>query len=567
MKKLSLITLSLGLILSSIPMAASAKEAATIKLNIDRQAVSFPDAQPYNSGDNVWIPLRPAAQALGLKISFDKQTQTIQLTKPSSAEVTFKLGSNRAVISKNMTISFGAAAMAKQNRVYVPLTFFTKVLGLESAFYPNNAEAAITSPEGQDQIVSSIVNQFVTGKYQQISDSYFDDHIKPMIPVEALQAGWEQISAAAGKYIGIVSLQQNPAVTDYKEFHALLQFSTTNAVLTVSLNDSNKVIGILINLVQPVEALPADLVEEEIVVGAGTDFPLPGTLTLPKDASGPVPAVVLVQGSGPSDRDETAGGYKPFRDIAWGLAQQGIAVIRYDKRTFVHGKSYTPDMLAKFTVKEETVDNAIAAAKLLKADKRIDSSRVYVAGHSLGGMLAPRIDAEGGDFAGLVILAGTTRALWEISADQNAAFIQAMDDKDPAKKANEAWLAAEIVKAQNIRNLSDSEASAQVVFGIPAYYFKEMDSHGAADLVGKITKPILILQGEDDFQVYADKDYKLWQEQLKGKPNASFKLYPGLNHFFVDYDGEGKNTIDEYNFPGKVEPQVIQDIANWINKK
>ncbi|WP_082034103.1 alpha/beta hydrolase family protein [Cohnella kolymensis] len=252
--------------------------------------------------------------------------------------------------------------------------------------------------------------------------------------------------------------------------------------------------------------------------------------------------------------------------ISLGACAAGVAVLRYDKRTFAHGRSFTPEMLAKFTVKEETVEDAIAASKLLKNDKRIDSARVFIVGHSLGGMLAPRIDAEGGSFAGLIIMAGTAREFWQISYDQNEAFIKAMDDNDPTKKTNEAWLAAELVKAQNIKNMSDEEAMAAVIFGVPAYYLKDMESHSTADLTVKLRKPVLIMQGEDDFQVFKDKDYTLWQDLLKENSNAAFKLYPGLNHAFVHYEGDGKGTVEEYKHPGNVEPQVIRDIADWILK-
>jgi dienelactone hydrolase len=311
--------------------------------------------------------------------------------------------------------------------------------------------------------------------------------------------------------------------------------------------------------------LPAGLVEEEVVIGEGTPYALPGTLTLPENATGPLSAVILVHGSGPSDRDETAFGYKPFRDIAWGLAEQGIAVLRYDKRTYVHAKSFTPEMLTTFTVKEETIEDAVAASNLLKKDKRINPSRVFVAGHSLGGMMAPRIDNEGGDFAGLIILAGTTRSLWEIIYDQNIPLIQALDDQDPAKKEYEALLAIELAKAKSIEAMTEAEAMNATAFSISAYYLRDMDIHSTTDLVAKLSKPLLILQGEDDFQVYADKDYTLWQELLKDKANATLKLYPGLNHFFVDYQGIGEGTIEEYKYPGHVDPQVIKDMAIWID--
>ncbi|GGF89501.1 hypothetical protein GCM10010912_38310 [Paenibacillus albidus] len=313
--------------------------------------------------------------------------------------------------------------------------------------------------------------------------------------------------------------------------------------------------------------LPSGVVEEAAIVGKGSAYALPGTLTLPKSAPGLLPAVVLVHGSGPSDRDETVYGYKPFRDIAYSLAEQGIAVLRYDKRTYTYGSTFTPESAAKITVKEETVEDAIAAARLLKNDPRIDPSRVYIIGHSLGGMLAPRIDAEGGDFAGLVLLAGSPRSLLDIMFDQNYAVLATLDDNDPNKQAGKDFLAQERKKADQLAGMTDAQAMTSTVLGVPAYYFKEMDEHKTTDVAAALTKPLLVLQGQDDFQVYADKDYVMWQELFKSKTNAQFKLYPGLNHFFVDYEGAGAGTVAEYSKPGSVAQVVLDDIADFILKR
>jgi dienelactone hydrolase len=565
MKRALLPTLVLALSLTSIPLSASAA-GTEIQLLLNNKNISFPDAQPYKNGQEYMVPLRPAATALDLELKFNSATKEIQLSNPS-LEVAFKAGTNQVVINKDQTVKLNVPTVIKQNRVYVPLSFFEKVLGIQTTYNDAGEQVVKPSNKSADEIVSSLVKQLIDGAYQQLSDEKFDSSIKAAIPVKALQTGWEQTVAAAGSYKQIISIQQNPQETSSKEFNVLIEYSNANIALNVKLNNSDKVISLLLNLVQPAAAIPASLAEEEVVVGANTAYPLQGTLTFPKNVNGPVPAVVLVQGSGPSDRDETVGGYKPFRDLAWGLAEQGIAVLRYDKRTYTYGKSFTPDMLAKFTIKDETIDDAIIATNLLKGDKRINPAQVYIIGHSLGGMMAPRIDADGGNFAGLVILAGSTRPLWEISSDQNDALIQAMDNSNPLKKQSEALVAAERLKAQKLSSLSDAEAGAQVVFGMPGYYLKEMDSHSTKELVSKSVKPIFVLQGEDDIQVNASKELPLWKDALKGNTSAVIKSYPGLNHFFVNYTGKGKLTTEEYNYPGNVDNQVIADIANWINKK
>ena len=128
------------------------------------------------------------------------------------------------------------------------------------------------------------------------------------------------------------------------------------------------------------------------------------------------------RGRGPGPRlrpqqwDETLGPNKPFQDLAWGLANRGIAVLRYDKRTKVHGGKMGGNK--NLTVREETIDDALLAVKLLRSRSDIDPKRIFILGHSLGGMLAPRIGAEDQSLAGLIILAGSTRPLPEVAREQ-----------------------------------------------------------------------------------------------------------------------------------------------------
>lgn len=154
---------------------------------------------------------------------------------------------------------------------------------------------------------------------------------------------------------------------------------------------------------------------EEKSVEISTDtFRLPGTLTLPKGGSR-LPVLILVHGSGPNDRDETLGPNKLFRDIAWGLAEQGIAVLRYDKRTKVYGTAAYPQGV-EATFDNEVVDDVISAVRLVKSLPEIDSARVYVLGHSLGGMLVPRIAQRAGEgcLGGIISLAGPVRKMEQL---------------------------------------------------------------------------------------------------------------------------------------------------------
>jgi len=309
------------------------------------------------------------------------------------------------------------------------------------------------------------------------------------------------------------------------------------------------------------------MVTENIIIGENSKYPLKGLLTLPEDLSVPVPAVVFVHGSGSSNMDEKVGRLTPFKDLAQGLARHGIASVRYDKRTFAHGFKMLRDKSLEITVKEETIDDAIAAAALLRKDPRIDPSKVFIIGHSMGGMLAPRIDAEGGNFKGLIIMAGSPRRLEQIILDQNEAVLK-------STKGFVRWIVTKQVAKfcamfGGMYELSDAEAKKQKMGGgTTLYYFKEMGMHPAADYLKDLDKPLLILQGEKDFQATAEKDFAAYRQLLAGKDNVTFRLYPGLNHAFVpSVYGDIMKAKQEYGIEQHIGEEVIGDIADWIQNQ
>ncbi|WHY86300.1 alpha/beta fold hydrolase [Neobacillus novalis] len=305
------------------------------------------------------------------------------------------------------------------------------------------------------------------------------------------------------------------------------------------------------------------MADEKIVIGSETKYPLNGILTIPNEMNGSVPAVVLVHGSGPSNMDGKVGNNFLFKEFANGLSEKGIAVLRYDKRTFVYGKEMKND--TGLSVKEETIEDAILAANFLRNDSRIDSTKIFIIGHSFGGMLAPRIDAEGGNFAGIIIMAGSPRKLEEILMDQNYDVINSLNKllKIIAKKQ----VAALSSKFDNIYNLSDDEAQSTKVLGknLRAYYFKEMGEHPSSHYLKDLDKPVLIMQGEKDVQSTVERDFEVYKNLLDGKPNATFKLYPNLNHLFMpSIYGEILKVQKEYKVAQNIDRQVINDICEWI---
>lgn len=307
--------------------------------------------------------------------------------------------------------------------------------------------------------------------------------------------------------------------------------------------------------------------EEQVIICTNSAYPLKGILTMPETWIGKVPAAVFVHGSGPLDMDETIGATKMFRDLATGLAQRGIASLRYNKRTHSYGKQMLEELGGSLSVEEEIIQDAICAANMLKADSRVDSARVFLIGHSQGGMLAPRIDAEGGDFAGIVILAGTIRTLDEVILDQNADVLEQLD---------EAQREAAIPQIQALKDMFDSiddmsEETAKQTLIIPqsnvyAWYLKEMRQHPVRRYLKQTKKPFFVIMGDKDVQVSVSKDFEKYQEILNSNENAVCKLYSGLNHLFMKaIYGTITQVLEEYNVQQYMDTDVLQDIAQWIS--
>lgn len=246
---------------------------------------------------------------------------------------------------------------------------------------------------------------------------------------------------------------------------------------------------------------------------------------MPADARD-VPIVVMVHGSGALDRDETIYTNKPFRDIASGLARKGIATLRYDKRTYVYRQPVA-------SMDDETILDALSAIRLA----RRHSNRVYLLGHSLGAMLAPVIAERSEEpLAGIIMMAAPAR-------DMDIVVRQQFDYLLPSGASPD-------FKEQQIENLRQRS---------PHY----LQPQGQTAAARRLTLPMLILQGERDYQVTME-DYSLWQQVLKGKANVVYHSYPRLNHPFME--GDGKSTPMEYQMEGHVATYVIDDISSFIRQ-
>lgn len=295
--------------------------------------------------------------------------------------------------------------------------------------------------------------------------------------------------------------------------------------------------------------------EKKITIGNGENN-VDGILTMPKDVEKP-PVVILVQGSGQSDMDETIGKNKPFKDIASGLAEKGIATIRYNKRFYQYQNLAPKDL----TIQDEVLNDVNFAIDFAYNNENLNKEKLYVLGHSLGGMLAPEIAKNNKEVTGIISLAGSPRNLEDIMLDQNKEGLDKMTDLTEEEKA--AILGQVQDEVNKVKSLKPNE-KADPIFGLNSEYWDSLNKLNVPETVKALDIPMLFLQADADFQVYTDVDFKAWKDILNENNNATFKLYPNLNHLFMQSNGKG--DITEYDVEGTVDTAVISDIANWVNK-
>ncbi len=420
---------------------------------------------------------------------------------------------------------------------------------------------AAEGPAGPDLKAAgqAFVKQLADGQFEA-AESAFDDVMKTAMPTDKLEAAWQQIQANAGAF------QEQTAVRQESQGNLSIvlvtcRFEKTTLEAKVVYGTDGRISGLWFGPPRqygpPPYADRSAFTEQDVTVGKG-EWALPGTLSLP-NGDGPFPALVLVHGSGPQDRDETIGANKPFRDLAWGLASRGVAVLRYEKRTKEYAQQMAADV-AHVTVKEETIDDAAAAVALLRATKGVDPERVFVLGHSLGGMLVPRMATAAPQAAGFVIMAGTTRPLEDVVLDQ-LDYIASLAGRELTAQEKQQ-LDALREQAQEVKALKPEDADGtKTVLGAPAAYWLDLRGYHPAEAARAISRPLLILQGGRDYQVTV-ADYDGWKKALDGRPNVTFKLYPALNHLFIA--GEGQSTPNQDQQAGHVDEQVVADIAAWV---
>ncbi len=385
--------------------------------------------------------------------------------------------------------------------------------------------------------------------------------LQDALPEAKLQEIWESLPVQMGKYeelIKVETVEQKEMVT----YIYSLSFEKSVLDMKITVDNDKLVTGLFFtpsSVPKPGEEnklpnyIAPDNIEEEKISFNCDGYDINGKIVTPKGVK-EFPIVLMLTGSGPNDMDETIYQRKPFRDIAYGLGNKGIATLRWSKRTRDYPNIV--DDKPQFNIENEYAEEVTAALSFIKT--KYPKAKLYLLGHSLGATVIPAIANSTNDFEGYLMLAGTAFKLEDVVLDQYKRIF-AMDGLDDKEKEiiEETKRQVKEVKALT----EETKVSSPLLLGVSKPYWLSMNRYNQVDEFKKMTKPVLVLQGEKDYQVLMD-DYEAWEEAADERKNFTFKSYPFLDHLFMLCTGE--STPDSYLEKKYVSKTLINDIAEWI---
>ena len=298
--------------------------------------------------------------------------------------------------------------------------------------------------------------------------------------------------------------------------------------------------------------------ERDVTVDAD-DVALDGLLTVP-EGEGRFPAVLLVHGAGIHDPDGTNANAKVLKDLAWGLASEGIASLRYEKRLAEHeveDESYTIDSVV--------VDDAVAALEELAAAEGIDENTVFVAGHSQGGMCAPRIAERHGGVAGTVVLDSLADP---VPDPENLVFLRYEFDREGELDAEAEMKFEE--ERETVRRIATGDYdNEETLWGRPGTWHRSVANYDPAATASDLDGPTFVVKGsradpetQADLLAWHREEVENWRG-VDLPDGSRVEFYPGVDHY-LQRGGRPAGPMGLY-FGGNVAADVVSDVAEWID--
>lgn len=418
---------------------------------------------------------------------------------------------------------------------------------------------ANSKEETYEQAALTLIEQMRTEDFSAAVES-FDEKLQTALPAEKLSTIWQQVVAQAGQFEEVLNVSHETSGANTMVV-AATKFTNVVLDIKISINQNRQIAGLFFAPSKYRPKVAASNNSVKAVKFGDNEWLLSGEVTYPQKGD-KFPLVILVHGSGPQDMDHTIGPNKPFLDIAKALAKAGIATLRYNKRTYEHQGKYAqnPETIADITLNDETIIDAVHAFKFAQSLDKIDSSKIYIAGISQGGMAIPRI-AEQANAAGYIMLAAPARRLDVLVAEQYQYIMNLDGSISPTEQVELNKLDMQINNL-NALTAENSTTSSELPLGLPAAYWLDLKNYNAVAEAKNIKKPLLIVQGGRDYQVLANKDFKIWQHTFNRANNVTLTLLPKLNH--IMHKGNALSTPSEYMQASAVDGEFIDTLSNWI---
>lgn len=393
----------------------------------------------------------------------------------------------------------------------------------------------------------TFIKLLLQGKNYEKAYAFFDESVKSKISSALLITTEQQLGNQLGKFNNIIEINnENSTYFYYADFEKM------KLDIKITLNETNKILGFF--FAPHREFNKKNLLGNDLNIKSDS-INLKGTILIP-EKNNLKKLVIFVHGSGPQDRDETIYENKPFKDIAESLWLKGIASYRFDKRTLTHPENFND----KSTIDDEVTNDIINIINYFKENEEFKGYEIILLGHSLGANLMPRIANKTNQISKLILLAGNARPLEKLIAEQYDYLYKL----NPTPELQEAIVKIkEQIAVLASKDFNVNTPKEQLPFNLSGYYWKSVLDYNPLKEVKNVKIPMLILQGERDYQVTLE-DFNLWKNTLKNNKKASFISYPKLNHLFMD--GENRSEPKEYRLKGNVDERVVNDIFNFIEK-
>jgi hypothetical protein len=414
---------------------------------------------------------------------------------------------------------------------------------------------------GRVATAERFVERLAAGEYEAATEP-FAPSLAAQVDAATLETVWSDLQRQFGAFVSV----EGATPTTTGGFAAVVvetRFSGGRRGLRVVFDEADRIAGFQVVAVdEDASWSPPDYVDPGAFEARAVDLDgpgscaLPGELAVPVDAgagdAGGVPGVVVLGGSGPTDLDGSVGPNRPYRDLAYGLASEGVASLRFTKRTAV-----CPVDPATLTIDNEYTDDALAALERLRETTGVDPDRVAVVGHSLGALLAPRVAARADEVTGVAMLAPPGRPLHRLLLAQTR-YLADLDGR--VTEAERERIAAVETAVERIDALELD--AGETVLGAGRPYWASLEEYDPYGTARSLSVPILLARGERDYQT-TSADLDRWREALADESGVVVvETYAGLNHLFAP--GEGPASPAEYETLGHVAPRVVADLAGWV---